>query len=153
MKCKVFYSVDMVNFGSLIIMLIRLSQCLRYFNQMKENFLPLNIVFNNIIACMLCCAKDLHSFNGYIYITWGLREAGRRRLNVFEMKCLRPMVGVTRWDRIMNEEIRRRAGIDETLAEECYDGLAPCKGWMRGAGQERSRQLKWKVNWGEEGLG
>ena len=32
--------------------------------------------------------------------TWGLRETERRRLNVFEMKCLRPMVGVTRWDRI-----------------------------------------------------
>ena len=24
---------------------------------------------------------------------------------------------------------------------------------MRGAGQERSRQLKWKGDWGEEGLG
>ena len=48
--------------------------------------------------------------------TWGLREAEKNRLNVFEMKCLRPMVGVTRWDRIMNEEIRRRAGIEETLS-------------------------------------
>ena len=37
--------------------------------------------------------------------TWGLREAERRRLNVFEMKCLRPMVGVTRRDGIRNEEI------------------------------------------------
>ena len=26
--------------------------------------------------------------------TWGLREAERRLLNVFQMKCLRPMVGV-----------------------------------------------------------
>ena len=43
--------------------------------------------------------------------TWGVREAERRRLNEFEMKCLRPMVGVTRWGRIRNEEIRRRAGI------------------------------------------
>ncbi len=30
---------------------------------------------------------------------WGLREAERRRLNVFEMKCLRSMIGVTRMDR------------------------------------------------------
>ena len=50
--------------------------------------------------------------------TWGLRELERRLLNVFEMKCLRPMVGVARWDRIWNEEIRRRAGIKETHAEE-----------------------------------
>ena len=50
--------------------------------------------------------------------TLGLREAERRLLNVFEMKCLRPMVGVTRWDRIRNEEIRRNAGVEETLAEK-----------------------------------
>ena len=89
--------------------------------------------------------------------TWGLREAERRRLNVFEMKCLRPMVGVTRWEMIRNEEIRRRAGIEglmqKKLTEECYDGLATWNGWMRGAGQERSGQLKWIVDWGEEGLG
>ena len=54
----------------------------------------------------------------YAAETWGLREAERRRLNVFEMKCLRPVVGVTRWDRIRNEDIRRRAGIEETLAEK-----------------------------------
>ena len=41
--------------------------------------------------------------------TWGLREAERLCLKVFEMKCLRLMVGVTRWDRI------RKAGIEETL--------------------------------------
>ena len=32
--------------------------------------------------------------------------------------------------------------------EECYDSLDTRKGWMRGAGQERSRQLKWKVDQG-----
>ena len=52
------------------------------------------------------------------YTFLGLKEAERGRLNVFEMKCLRPMVGVTRWDRIRNEEIQRRAGIEETLAEK-----------------------------------
>ena len=31
--------------------------------------------------------------------TWGLKEPERRRLNVFEMKCLRLMVEVTRWAR------------------------------------------------------
>ena len=50
--------------------------------------------------------------------TWGLRETERHCLNVFEMKCLRPTVEVTRWDRVRNEEIRRRAGIQETLTEK-----------------------------------
>ena len=49
--------------------------------------------------------------------TLGLREAEIRRLNVFEMKCLRLLVGVTRWDRIRNEEIRRSAGIEQNLAD------------------------------------
>ena len=75
------------------------------------------------------------------------------------MKCQKPTVAVTRWDRVRNYGIRRRAGIEETLAEketrieDCYDGLDAWNGWMRGAGQESSKQLKWKVNRGEDGLG
>ena len=38
-------------------------------------------------------------------------------MNVFEMKCLRPIVRVTRWDRIRNNKIRRRTGIKKTIAE------------------------------------
>ena len=38
----------------------------------------------------------------YGFETWKLREAERRCLNMFEIKCLRPMVGVTRWDRVRN---------------------------------------------------
>ena len=32
--------------------------------------------------------------------TWVVRAEERRMLNVFEMKCLRDMAGVTLWDRI-----------------------------------------------------
>ena len=39
-------------------------------------------------------------------------------MNVFEMKCLRPMVGGTRWDRDRNDEIRRKAMIEETFADK-----------------------------------
>ncbi len=42
--------------------------------------------------------------------TWNVREAERNRLDVFEMRCLRCMAGVTRKDRVRNE-VRRRAGI------------------------------------------
>ena len=37
-------------------------------------------------------------------------------MNVLEMKCLRSLIGVSRMDRVMNEEVRRRAGIERELA-------------------------------------
>ena len=40
--------------------------------------------------------------------TWGLRESERKKLNVFEMRCLRSMIGVTRRDRVRNTVIRER---------------------------------------------
>ena len=47
---------------------------------------------------------------------WGMRNAERRKLNVLEMKCLRSLVGVLRMDRVRNEEVSRRAGIERGLA-------------------------------------
>ena len=37
---------------------------------------------------------------------WGMRSAERRKFNVFEMSCLRSLVGVSRMDRVRNEEVR-----------------------------------------------
>ena len=39
-----------------------------------------------------------------------MRSAGRKKMNVLEMKCLRNLVGVSRMNRVRNEEVRRRAG-------------------------------------------
>ncbi len=39
--------------------------------------------------------------------TCNVREAERNRLDVFEVRCLRSMAGVTRMDRVRNEEERR----------------------------------------------
>ena len=47
---------------------------------------------------------------------WGMRSAERRKVNVLEMKCLRSLVGVSRMDRVRNEEVTRRAGIERELA-------------------------------------
>ena len=44
-----------------------------------------------------------------------MRSAERRKVNVFEMKCLKSLVGVSRMDRVGNEEVRRRAGIEREL--------------------------------------
>ena len=46
----------------------------------------------------------------------GMRSAERRKVNVLEMKCLRSLVGVSRMDRVRNEEVSRRAGIERELA-------------------------------------
>ena len=46
----------------------------------------------------------------------GMRSAERRKVNVLEMKCLRSLAGVSRMDRVKNEEVRRRAGIERELA-------------------------------------
>ena len=45
-----------------------------------------------------------------------MRSAERRKVSVLEMKCLRSLVGVSRTDRVRNEEERRRAGIERELA-------------------------------------
>ena len=45
-----------------------------------------------------------------------MRSADRRKVNVLEMKCLRSLVGVSRMDRVRNEEVRMRAGIERELA-------------------------------------
>ena len=47
----------------------------------------------------------------YAAETWGMKSADKKRLDVMEMRCLRSMCGVTRWDRLRNEEIRRRSGV------------------------------------------
>ena len=45
-----------------------------------------------------------------------MRSAERRKVNVLEMNCLRSLVGVSRMDRVRNEEVRRRAEIERELA-------------------------------------
>ena len=37
---------------------------------------------------------------------WGMRSAERGKVNVLEMKCLRNLVGMSRMDRVRNEEVR-----------------------------------------------
>ena len=39
-------------------------------------------------------------------------------MNVHEMKCLRSLVGVSQLDKVRNEEVCRRAGIERELASK-----------------------------------
>lgn len=59
-----------------------------------------------------CCAVPTTVYGAE---TWSMKAGDKRKLNVFEMKCLRSMCGVTRWDRLRNEEVRRRTGVYREL--------------------------------------
>ena len=45
-----------------------------------------------------------------------MKVTERQKLNVFEMKCLRSMTGVSRLDRVRNEVVRARTGVRRELA-------------------------------------
>ena len=45
-----------------------------------------------------------------------MRSTKRRKVNVLYMKCSKSLVGVLRMDRVRNEEVRRRGGIERELA-------------------------------------
>ena len=45
-----------------------------------------------------------------------MKSAERRKVNVFEMNCLTSFVGVSGTEKVMNEEVRKRAGIERELA-------------------------------------
>ena len=53
---------------------------------------------------------------------WGMRSSEKRKVNVLEMQCLRSSVGVSRLDRVRNEEVRRRAGIERELVSRVDQG-------------------------------
>ena len=48
--------------------------------------------------------------------SWGMKVTERQKLNVFEMKCLRSMTGVSRVNRVRNEVVRARTGVRSELA-------------------------------------
>ena len=51
----------------------------------------------------------------YEAAAFGMRSAVRQKVNVLEMKYLRSLVGASPMDRVKNEEVRRRAGIEREL--------------------------------------
>ena len=57
----------------------------------------------------------------YASETWALTAATERKLLVFEMQCLRSILGVSRMSRIRNEEIRRCTGSEKTIVEVIKD--------------------------------
>ena len=80
----------------------------------------LKSVLNNIglgIKAKKCLYKGVITPTAlYGAEAWGMRSAERRKLNVLEMKWLTSLVGVSRMDRVRNEEVHMRAGIGREFA-------------------------------------
>ena len=68
---------------------------------------------------------------------WGMRSAERKKVNVLEMKCLRSLVGVSRMDRVRNEEMCRRAGIEKELASRADQRVLRWFGHVEGMDEYR----------------
>ena len=67
---------------------------------------------------------------------WVLENKVKNRMDVAEMSCLRSMCGVTRRDRVSNEEIRRRCGLQRSLSER---GKAAVLRWFGHVEEWRGR--------------
>ena len=59
--------------------------------------------------------------------SWGMRSPERRKVNVLEMKFLRNLVGASRMDRVRNEEVRSRPGIENELVSRADQRVL---GWL-----------------------
>ena len=68
---------------------------------------------------------------------WGMKEKERKKLNVFEMRCLRSMCGVSRWDRIRNEVVRERTGVRKELADRVDENVLRWFGHVERMDDER----------------
>src|SRR6476469_5489856 len=53
--------------------------------------------------------------------TWTLRKDTKRRLRVFEMGCLRRILGVIRRDRIRNARVRERLNLSTDIVQRVVD--------------------------------
>ena len=85
--------------------------------------------------------------------TWGTRSAERRKVNVLEMKCLRSLVGVSRMDRVRNEKVRRRAGIEMELASRADQRVLRWFGHGERMDDYRTRETEVRLDgWCEGGV-
>jgi len=84
--------------------------------------------------------------------TWCLTATQEKILKVFEMACLRKIEGVTRRDRIRNEEIYRRVGMNQagysnvvSVTLVIYLKTTDCFAWSR-PGSTVHRKAKEKMD-------
>ena len=65
-------------------------------------------LYQQVIVPIVTYGAEILEFDG----------SQKKVLNMIEIKCLRPMLGVTRWYRVQNGEICSNVGIEESLAQK-----------------------------------
>ncbi len=76
---------------------------------------------------------------------WNVRQDERKRLDVFELRCLRSMVGVTRMERVRNEDVRQRTEVVRKLSERVDQRVLSWNGHMVRVGEEHLMKRVWKA--------
>ena len=80
------------------------------FHKYRNPLDSINFIQNNYNALILPIAT-------YASETWTLKSEDTRKLTVFEMRCLRSILGTTIADRIRNTDIITRSGIRHTIID------------------------------------
>ena len=52
-----------------------------------------------------------------------MKSVNGRKLNVLDLKCLKSLVGVSRFGKVRSEQVRRRAGIEGELASRVDESV------------------------------
>ncbi|XP_012228171.2 uncharacterized protein [Linepithema humile] len=77
--------------------------------------------------------------------TWRITEQNKRKLEAVEMDAIKRSLRISRKDRIQNEEVRRRMGIDGTLYDDIERMQLIWYGHVQRMGEERlpKKIMKW----------
>ena len=76
--------------------------------------------------------------------TWSVSEVDKKKLNVFEMRCLRSMVGVSRIDRVRNQSVRNRSGVVDKLSNRVEKKVLGWFGHLERMNRDRFASKVWK---------
>ena len=71
-----------------------------------------------------------------------------RKVNVLEMECLRFLVGVSRMDRVRNEEVFKRALIERELASKVDQKVLIWFGNVARIDERVDDEIKWRASTG-----
>ena len=91
----------------------------------------------------------------YDYETWSLSTHEKRKIEVFEMMCLRNICGIRRADRVRNSIIRERCGCELSVLEIIESNMLKWFIHVERMGEERlvksvyRANVMWRVTRGE----
>ena len=78
--------------------------------------------------------------------TWSLSAQERRKIELFEMTCLKNICGIRREDRVRNAIIRERCGCELYVLERIKRSVLKCFGHVERMGEERFVKRVYRAN-------